>query len=402
MSHATPPAQLSQINVFPIKSIAGLSQSQAWVEKQGICFDRRFMVANLNGRMITARQYPQLVKVAAALHPHGLVLTHPDCAPLILRYADFSLQPANATVWNDTFSALQTTEAANHWFSTILNETVQLLFTGEQSQRVRPKIQQNVSFADGYPLLVISEASLEALNARSPQQHTMAQFRTNLVVTGTEAFAEDGWKRIRIGEVTFEIVKPCARCVLTTVDPKTGTFNPHKEPLQTLTTFRADANGNVFFGQNLVALNEGMIRAGDTVEVLEIQTPAHYPDRAMKTEAATREAAREAAQEATHQETSPQKAIPQETSRPATPVIIRIDGEQFTGDNQSSLLEQAEAAGFTLAHRCRAGLCGACKITLTAGTVDQPDMPALRPDDREAGKVLACCCIPQSDVVLQR
>lgn len=388
MSHATPPAQLSQINVFPIKSIAGLSQSQAWVEKQGICFDRRFMIASPAGKMITARKYPQLVNVTASIVPHGLIVTAPDCAPLSLSYAEFSMTAAPATVWGDSFSAHHTTEAADAWFSAIIGEPVQLLFTGEQSQRVRPKIQQNVSFADGYPLLVISEASLTALNARSPMTHTMAQFRTNLVVSGTTPFAEDSWKRIRIGEVVFENIKPCARCILTTVDPKTGTFNPQQEPLQTLLTFRADDNGDVYFGQNLVALNEGMIRAGDTVEVLEYQTPPHYPDRTPS-------------QEASGTPVSDKDNTASASVSPKT-VTITIDDEQFTGDNQSSLLEQAEAAGLALAHRCRAGICGACKITLASGSVDQPPARALRDEEREAGTVLACCCVPQTDVVLHR
>ncbi len=158
--------------------------------------------------MLTARKYPELVKVTATLQPHGLTLTFPDMTPLVLKYADFTMNKASAQVWNDTFSAYTTLSKADAWFSHITGEPVCLLYTGDQSNRVRPKIQQNVSFADGYPLLVISEASLEALNDRSSQRHTMDQFRTNLVIASTDAFAEDSWKRIRIGEVEFEAVKP--------------------------------------------------------------------------------------------------------------------------------------------------------------------------------------------------
>ena len=181
---------LSQINVFPVKSIAGISQSHAWVEQQGLSFDRRFMVARPDGSMITARKHPQLVKVSAALLPHGLVLNYPEQPSLKLQYSDFAMTESEATVWSDTFNAYLTTEEANKWFSQIIGEPVHLLFTGEQSQRLRAKISQNVSFADGYPMLIISEASLDALNERSPHQHTMDQFRTNLVVSGTEPFAK--------------------------------------------------------------------------------------------------------------------------------------------------------------------------------------------------------------------
>jgi hypothetical protein len=269
---------LSQIHVYPVKSIAALTQSQAWVEKQGLAFDRRFMVASDKGVMITARKYPQMVKITATLTMTGLVLQYPNKTDLVLQYADFAMVDVPATVWNDHFSAYTTTVIANQWFGDIIGHSAQLLFCGQQSNRVRPKIGHNVSFADGYPLLIISEASLATLNQRSSEQHTMAQFRTNLVVYNTDAFAEDGWKRIRIGEVEFEAVKPCARCIFTTIDPLTGEFNALKEPLKTMATFRANATGDVFFGQNLVALNEGTIRAGDVVEVLETKPKEIYAE----------------------------------------------------------------------------------------------------------------------------
>ncbi|MBT2979634.1 MOSC domain-containing protein, partial [Vibrio anguillarum] len=111
--------------------------------------------------------------------------------------------------------------------------------------------------------------------------HSMDQFRTNLVVRTDEPFAEDSWKRIRIGEVEFEAVKPCERCILTTVDVNKGAFRPTKEPLRTLLQFRANERGGVFFGQNLVAKNEGMIRVGDSVEVLEYKEKEFYRDLGM-------------------------------------------------------------------------------------------------------------------------
>ena len=596
---------LSQINVFPVKSIGGLSQSQAWVEKQGLCFDRRFMVAKKDGTMLTARKYPELVKVTATLQPHGLTLTFPDMSPLVLKYTDFTMNEANAQVWNDTFCAYTTLTKADAWFSHITGEPVRLLYTGDQSNRVRPKIQQNVSFADGYPLLVISEASLEALNDRSSQHHTMDQFRTNLVIAGTDAFAEDSWKRIRIGEVEFEAVKPCARCILTTVDPKTGHFNEMKEPLATLSKFRSDTSGDVYFGQNLVALNEGVIKAGDTVEVLESKHREEYPDNSELNLTLTCVEREDIARdfctfwlEPTKQQALPtyqpgqhlplqveingefvarrytlssspsrpgkyaisvkriddgrvsnwlhdhlmvgdtlvaekpdgsfhlglhtdkllllsagsgitpmlsmlryladhnqvhdivfyhqcrsQADIPyqqeldalaeqypqltvhialsrpdenwkgltgrlselhlqhiptlterqvfvcgpdtfmsdarhllteagvdksnyhQEAFGPARgnvetskAVTISLDGNLFQGDNQQTLLEQAENAGLSVSNSCRAGFCGACKVTLESGEVEQPDVPALLPGEREDGKVLACCCIPKTDV----
>ena len=600
---------LSQIHVYPVKSTAALTQSHAWVEKQGLAFDRRFMVASDEGAMITARKYPQMVKITATLTMTGLVLQYPNKTDLVLQYADFAMVDASATVWNDNFNAYTTTMIANQWFSDIIGHSVQLLFCGQQSNRVRSKIGHNVSFADGYPLLVISEASLAALNERSRDHHTMAQFRTNLVVSNTDAFAEDGWKRIRIGEVEFEIVKPCARCILTTVDPLTGEFNALKEPLKTMATFRADATGDVFFGQNLVALNEGMIRAGDVIEVLEKQPKQVYVDNAETKLLLTCVEREDIAADFTtfwfesHQQlplppylpgqhlplqleingefiaryytlsSSPSRPgryaisvkriddgrisnwlhqyfqvgdvlaadkpggdfhlgihtdkllllsagsgitpmlsmlrylsdndnicdvvfyhqcsteadIPslqelhqlekmhpsldlrivlsqprrdwqgesgrlslshlamisdldqrqvfvcgpnafmdtakklllkmgvsparyhQEafgplggSSTPKQSVKLNIDGHIFNGNNQQTLLEQAETAGVELNYSCRAGFCGACKVTLTSGQVEQPDVPALLPQERQQGKILACCCIPKTDLKITK
>ncbi|EGQ9316351.1 MOSC domain-containing protein [Vibrio parahaemolyticus] len=269
---------LSQINVFPVKSVGGVSLSSAWVEKQGLSFDRRFMIAKADGSMITARKYSQMVTVKSALLADGVVFSSLGMEPLKIRYQDFKMQETPATVWKDTFTAYTTTDDADDWFSQVLGQRVELLFSGEQSNRVRENLGQNVSFADGYPVLVISQASLEELNKRSSEQHSMDQFRTNLVVSGTKPFEEDSWKRIRIGEVEFESLKPCERCILTTINTQRGTFRESKEPLKTLQQFRANERGGVFFGQNLVARNEGIIRQGDKVEVLEYKEPEFYPD----------------------------------------------------------------------------------------------------------------------------
>jgi hypothetical protein len=269
---------LSQINVYPVKSVGGVSLSSAWVEKQGLSFDRRFMIAKADGSMITARKYPQMVTVKSALLADGIVFNSLGMQPLKIRYQDFKMQETPATVWDDTFTAYTTTDEADDWFTSVLGQRVELLFCGEQSNRVLDKFGHNVSFADGYPVLVISQASLDELNRRSSELHSMDQFRTNLVVADTTPFEEDSWKRIRIGEVEFESLKPCERCILTTVNTQRGTFRESKEPLKTLQQFRANERGGVFFGQNLVARNEGIIRQGDKVEVLEYKEPEFYPD----------------------------------------------------------------------------------------------------------------------------
>ena len=142
-------ATLSDIHVYPVKSAGGISLSNAWVERQGLTFDRRFMLALSDGSMVTARKYPQMVTICSMLMPDGLMFTAPGKAELSLRYADFKRQEANTTVWKDTFTAYTTTDDANDWFSDFLGVNVELLFCGEQSNRYREKVGNNVSFADG-------------------------------------------------------------------------------------------------------------------------------------------------------------------------------------------------------------------------------------------------------------
>ena len=375
-------SNLSNINIFPVKSIAGISLSTAQVEKQGLQCDRRFMVASLDGKMITARTHPQMVKIKAIIESDGLVLCYPGLIDLHFTFDELKMKEIDTTVWSDTFMAYSTTEEANQWFSSILGTGAQLLFSGEQSNRMREKIQTNVSFADGYPLLVISEASLAELNKRSSGHHTMAQFRTNLVVSGNAAFIEDSWKRIRIGDVEFEVVKPCQRCILTTVNPNTAQYHPNKEPLKTFSTFRADDSGNVYFGQNLIAKNEGMIKIGDKVEVLETKEKEYYKDSGSIA-------------------TTPQvtvNPIKVEEDTKSEEITISLNGNLFKGNTQDPLLNQAEAAGLNINNSCRAGLCGACRVTLESGDVEQEDSPALNQQLKDAGMILACCSVPKTDI----
>lgn len=381
-SRASAHANLSSIHIYPVKSGAGIALSNANVERQGLSFDRRFMLADKDGKMLTARRFHQLLQLKSALTPQGLVLSFLD-QHLTLNYQDFERKPVTCQVWGDSFEALSTHEAANKWVSQIVGQAAQLLYTGEQSARIREKIATNVSFADGYPLLLIGQGSLDLLNQKSPETHQMAQFRPNLVIDGIAPFAEDGWKRIRIGEVEFELAKPCIRCVLTTVNPQTSMKSERNEPIRTLLDFRADAEANIYFGQNLIAKNEGVIYAGDKVEILETQTAPVYPGY-------------QQASVSDDAQSSAPVSEPQKSTPPVQTFQIEVDGQTFEGDNQSALLEQAEKAGISIKNSCRAGLCGACKVSLISGNVEHADVPALSEVDKVQGRVLACSCVPQS------
>ncbi|STO98158.1 hybrid-cluster NAD(P)-dependent oxidoreductase [Grimontia hollisae] len=606
-------ATVSQINIFPVKSAKGISLSNAWVEKIGLSFDRRFMVTDSTGKMVTGRTEPKLTEVTVSIQSNGITLTHPTMSPLVLKYAQFSMSETQTGVWKDEFLGYATTSTANAWFSHLLGGNKQLLFTGEEATpRYSQTAETEVSFADGFPLLVVSEASLEALNARSPDKHVMDQFRSNIVVSGCEAFEEDTWGKIRIGGVTFKVARPCSRCVFTTLDLDTGRFRANGEPITTLSQFRTDKDGNVNFGMNLIALNEGVISTDDEIQVLEFREPEVYEDNTTPKMQLTCSEVEEIARDFKTFWFNPQHgALPQykagqhlpveleinggrihrqytlsssptrpdklaisvkrvedglvsnwlhntmavgvsikalqpdgqfhldedparrqkllllsggsgvtpmiamlraladnsdihdvvffhqcrseedipfadelqalqaanpglnvmmllsqpsdkwqgmsgrlcqehlalipklvqrevfvcgpegfmasamnlletlgvpEVQRhqefftpptvgndaPAMDVNITIEGEFIRGENQRPILIQAEEAGVYVDYSCRAGVCGCCKLRLVDGEVEQPDMPALFPGEKEEGLVLACCCVPKSDVILTK
>ncbi|WP_227369761.1 MOSC domain-containing protein [Halomonas sp. M20] len=259
---------LSALYRYPIKSTAGESLDRAVVGEEGIAGDRRFMLARPDGVFLTARSHPQLVTIRAELSDTGVVLHHPALEPLALEFDSFEKEPFTTQVWNDSFRALTTTLEADCWCEQALGEPARFLWLGERSPRYSQAIGKRLSFADGFPLMLIGEASLEDLNQRASGAHVMAQFRPNLVMSGGLPFAEDKWHLLRIGETELAVRKPCTRCAMITVDPDTGTFIDKREPLRTLADYRRGLTGQVEFGQNLVVLTGGELEVGMPIEVL--------------------------------------------------------------------------------------------------------------------------------------
>ena len=278
--------QLQQINVYPIKSSAGISLSSSWVDEFGLSFDRRFVLATLQGQFITARTDAKICLIQANITATGFKLTAPDMPVLSIDYQQFNNRYTQVTVWKDDIKAQVCHEDYNRWFSEYLGKPCQLLHFGQLSQRHVKNSNASVAFADGYPLMLLSSASLSHLNQQAQMTFLMSQFRPNLVVDGCQPFEEDSWQHIRIGEVEFELTKPCTRCIFTTVDPRTAQRHPQKEPLRTLQSYRQNEKGDVMFGQNLVQLNQGQVKLGDTVTVLAKKSlPTIILPKATKTEA---------------------------------------------------------------------------------------------------------------------
>ncbi|MGB1263899.1 MAG: YcbX family protein [Cognaticolwellia sp.] len=379
-------AALQNIYLYPIKSSAGIELSTSWVEELGLACDRRFVVATPEGDFITARTQPSLCLIQANLTTTGLIITAPDMPSLTIDYQKICPDYVEVRVWRDTVQAQPCQDVINQWFSRYLQQPCQLLFFGTQSQRLVKNKNSQVGFADGYPLLLISQASLDDLNQRYPanaRKITMAQFRPNIVVNHCDAFTEDTWQHIRIGEVEFEITKACSRCVFTTVNPETGEKHHQQEPLNTLKRYRQADNGDVLFGQNLVALNQGQIKRGDIVEVLKRQTP---PTFTIKNRPIT------ANKQPTTETTITKTAKPK--------ITFTSFDKTLPGNNQETLLEQGENAGLVLPYSCRAGMCGSCKVKLEQGQVQQDCQDGLSDDEQRHGYILSCSCIPLTDVVI--
>lgn len=268
--HRAMAACLSAIHVYPIKSCAPLSPREAVVEARGLAGDRRWMITDEAGAFLTARKHPRLTRIRAVADGAAWQLEAPDMPELRLP------QPApgvriEATVWRSLVQALPADSDADAWISAYLGLPARFVHMDAECRRaVNPahgRPGDEVSFADGYPLLLISQAALDALNARLAAPVPMLRFRPSLVVAGTAPHAEDGWRRIRVGAIEFDVVKPCTRCVFTTVDFESGEFDPTGEPLRTLAAYRRTPAG-VTFGQNLIPRGTGTLRLGDAVEVM--------------------------------------------------------------------------------------------------------------------------------------
>ena len=268
-------ATLSAIHVFPLKSGAPLPLQQATVESRGLQGDRRWMVVNAEGKFVTGRELSRLTLVRATPTADALLLKAPGMPDLRVEVPAADGTRLDTAVWGAPVTPLLVADAAHAWLSSFIGVDLRLVHMDDAcTRRVKAKYdgrygrdEDVVSLADAFPLLLISQAALDQLNAKLARPVPMLRFRPNLVVAGTAPHAEDGWQRIRIGAIEFELVKACVRCVFTTVDFERGERDPTGEPLRTLTTYRRTQDG-VTFGQNLIPRGVGTLHVGDAVEVL--------------------------------------------------------------------------------------------------------------------------------------
>jgi uncharacterized protein YcbX len=261
---------VSQLCVYPVKSCRGVALEEAEVCATGFVHDRRWLVVDRHGTFKTQRDWPALARISTAIADGGLRLAADGMPPIRIPEPEMTGASRRVTIWHDSCDAITAGPEAAEWLSEFLAAPCQLVMmpdsTVRQVDRSFAESGDRVGFADGFPFLLVSQASLDELNRRLEDPLPMDRFRPNIVVEGCAPHAEDGWRRMTAGPVSFRVVKPCVRCVITTTDQETGERG--REPLRTLAAYRR-VGREVLFGQNLIHDGSGTIRLGDRCVVTE-------------------------------------------------------------------------------------------------------------------------------------
>jgi uncharacterized protein len=261
--------KLTQINIYPVKSLGGTGLKTAEVTDRGLKYDRRWMLVDQNGRFLTQRVHPAMALIGIDLKPPVIEMKHKLTGETIsFDIEGNSGKEFDISVWDDIVHARAVDKKTDEWLCDILKIGCSLVHMPEESRRsVDKKYASNneiVSFADAFPFLIIGEESLNDLNSRLEEKLPMNRFRPNFVFSGGKPFDEDRWKSFKISGMEFYPVKPCIRCTIPTVNQETGERG--EEPLRTLASYRA-VNNKIYFGQNLLHSGSGTINTGDELEV---------------------------------------------------------------------------------------------------------------------------------------
>lgn len=262
---------LASLHIYPIKGCRGHDVASAELDRLGLVGDRRLMLVDGHDRFLSQREVPALATLTPRLAGTTLSVAV-DGHPVLEVAVDPAGPPREVTIWRDRVVAADQGADAAAWFSEALGLSCRLVAFGKQSRRPldpewSPRADAETAFTDGYPILLVTEASLEALNGRLEVPVPMDRFRPNLVVSGATAWAEDTWRAVQAGTMTLDLVKPCARCLVPTTDQATGAQDPQQEPLRTLARERTIPRLGAIFGQNVVPRAPGVLAVGDAITV---------------------------------------------------------------------------------------------------------------------------------------
>lgn len=265
--------KLSELYIYPVKSLAGIKLNTSKLTPFGLEHDRRWMIVDKEGKFLSQREVAKMATIQTAIVEGKLILAYKQ-SEITVPTVNNQSQQIRVTVWKDTFMASHVSKEVDDWLSEILDQTCQLVYMHKEVKRqvdldFAPK-GQNVSFADGFPILVISQASLDDLNSRLDKPVNINRFRANIIVTGTEAFAEDNWHNLSINTIDYQAVKTCSRCIMPSINQQTG----HQDKVKMLATLNSyrKVDNKIKFGQNLIyknveIINQQSISCGDEIKL---------------------------------------------------------------------------------------------------------------------------------------
>ena len=263
---------ISDLNIYPIKSLRGISVKSAKVTDRGFEHDRRWMLIDYRGNFMTQREYPQMTFINVEIEDNGLTVYHRNKKDSGKHFIPFNISKTKAItvpIWEDNCTAFLVGTDSDKWLSEALEVDCKLVYQPDETHREVDKKysfkNDIVSFADGYPFLIIGQSSFDDLNLRLDEPVPTNRFRPNIVFTGGQPYQEDEMKKFKVGDITFYGVKPCARCTITTTDQETA--ERLYEPLKTLATYRKVEN-KVLFGMNLLHGGSGEVKVGDEIKIL--------------------------------------------------------------------------------------------------------------------------------------
>jgi uncharacterized protein YcbX len=264
---------VSELFIYPVKSLGGIPVSSAKVTDRGFEYDRRWMLVDFNNRFLTQRELPTMALLQVNLTANGLKVCHKKniTSQINIPFIPETQEEVTVEIFEESCKAIFVSKIVDEWFSQILAINCRLVYMPGSSKRFvdeRYAINHEITnFSDGYPFLIIGQASLDDLNYRLAEALPINRFRPNIVFTGGKPYEEDGMEHFTINKVNFYGVKLSARCVITSVNQDNA--NKAIEPLRTLATYR-QKNNKIYFGQNLLHDGEGTIRVGDAIEVMKI------------------------------------------------------------------------------------------------------------------------------------
>lgn len=268
---------ISELYIYPIKSLGGIAVTHSEVTDRGLKYDRRWMLVDEQNRFLTQREFPQMALLKVQIESDGLLVTHHLNGSVSIPFKQHNPTKQQVVIWDDTCPGVFVSDEHDTWFSAALGIKCRLVYMPDDTRR---EVDQRyapegsvTSFSDAYPFLIIGQASLDDLNSRLAEPLPMNRFRPNIVFIGGEPFEEDLMKHMRIENISFYGAKLCARCIMTTINQQTAV--KAKEPLKTLASYRFK-NNKILFGQNLIHEGTGIITVGDTIEVLSIHNEERF------------------------------------------------------------------------------------------------------------------------------